>query len=123
MLTDDEERLPRVRFLRPRQEIIPGLWLGDWLSAHNYESLKEDNIFYVLSVVDEDDLAIDPRLMRHHINIDDDESSDLLIHLPPAIAFIQKALESGQGILVHCAAGISAHICTYKSFKKKLLLT
>ncbi|KAG8995332.1 hypothetical protein FRB94_009279 [Tulasnella sp. JGI-2019a] len=107
MSTEDEERLPRVRFGSPRQEIIPGLWLGDRLSAHNYESLKEDNIFYVLSVVDGYDLAIDPRLIRHSINIDDSESSDLLIHLPPAIVFIQKALDSGQGILVHCKAGIS----------------
>ncbi|KAG9003592.1 hypothetical protein FRB93_011010 [Tulasnella sp. JGI-2019a] len=102
-----EERLSRVRSVPSRHEIIPNLWLGGWLSARHYDSLKEDGIFYVLSVLKGDDLGIDPRLTRYQIEIDDVESSDLLIHLPPAVAFIQKALESSQGILVHCAAGIS----------------
>ncbi|KAG8995334.1 hypothetical protein FRB94_009281 [Tulasnella sp. JGI-2019a] len=109
--------------MRPRDEIIPGLWLGDWHSAHDNESLKEDGIFYILSVMQGGALAIDPRFIRYQIEIEDDESSDLLIHLPPAIAFIQKARESGRSILVHCAAGISRSssvVAAYLIFTKNM---
>jgi dual specificity phosphatase 12 len=49
------------------------------------------------------------RFIKYQIPLDDTESADLLVYLPPAIAFIQAALESGKGILAHCQAGMSAY--------------
>ena len=45
--------------------------------------------------------------VRHQINIDDTESSDLLQHFVPAITFIQAELDKNHGVLVHCQAGMS----------------
>ncbi len=41
------------------------------------------------------------------IAVDDCEYDDLLIHLPKACLFVQKAVEEGGRILVHCVMGVS----------------
>lgn len=45
----------------------------------------------------------------HHkvISVPDLPSTDLLKHLPDAVAFIEKGLSSGGSVLVHCMAGVS----------------
>jgi dual specificity phosphatase 12 len=45
--------------------------------------------------------------MKHHIRINDMEDADLLSFLPPAVGFIEKEIEKGRGVLVHCLAGVS----------------
>ena len=45
--------------------------------------------------------------MRHHVDISDVETANLLVHLPGCVDFIRGALEGGGKVLVHCAAGVS----------------
>ena len=44
---------------------------------------------------------------KYHINIDDSADEDVLVHFLPSISFIQKELDKGRGVLVHCQAGLS----------------
>jgi hypothetical protein len=44
------------------------------------------------------------------------ESEDIQVHFTMAIAFIDKALANGSGILVHCQAGISEKVSLYVLF-------
>ncbi|PFH48684.1 hypothetical protein AMATHDRAFT_5592 [Amanita thiersii Skay4041] len=100
-------------------EIIPGLWIGDLPSALNVESLKAHKIFSVLSAmrgrvtVNEASFfliavhAIIRTFIRHQISLDDTEDADVLVHLLPAIHFIQAEMDKGRGVLVHCQAGVS----------------
>jgi dual specificity phosphatase 12 len=39
--------------------------------------------------------------------LDDTEEEDVLVHLIPAISFIQEQLDMDRGVLVHCQAGMS----------------
>jgi len=45
--------------------------------------------------------------IRLQIPIDDLPSEDILTHLPACIAFIERQLRIGRGVLVHCGAGMS----------------
>ena len=45
---------------------------------------------------------------RYQLNIDDSEHEDILVHFLPSISFIQRELDKGRGVLVHCQAGVSA---------------
>ncbi|KAI0079219.1 phosphatases II [Panus rudis PR-1116 ss-1] len=87
-------------------EIIPNLWLGDIRSVENVDQLREKNIRCVVTAM-RGKLAIEETFYQHRIEIDDAEDEDMLPHLVPAITFIQKQLDNGYGVLVHCLAGIS----------------
>ncbi len=44
---------------------------------------------------------------RHHVDLSDEPTSNLLQHLPVCVDFIGKNLDDGRKVLVHCAAGVS----------------
>lgn len=53
-------------------------------------------------------LLISPQTFNKcQINIDDSADEDVLVHFLPSISFIQKELDKGRGVLVHCQAGLS----------------
>ncbi|KAI0792541.1 protein-tyrosine phosphatase-like protein [Abortiporus biennis] len=87
-------------------EIIPNLWIGDINSALQADSLKEKNIHSIVSVI-RGTLSIHETFMKHQIDLDDSQDADVLSHLVSAISFMQKELDKGRGVLVHCQAGIS----------------
>lgn len=105
--------------------IIPNLWIGGIASISDTKRLKANNIQYVLSVM-RGQVPMDPvrgvlfqnlsgclksfaqiGLIRYQVELDDTEYSDLLVHIPPCIAFLEKAMASGKGVIVHCQAGMS----------------
>ncbi|KDQ58506.1 hypothetical protein JAAARDRAFT_34319 [Jaapia argillacea MUCL 33604] len=87
-------------------EIIPGLWVGDMRSALDVENLRANNIRSIVSAM-RGRISINPTFLRYQINLDDDEATDILVHLVPAISFIQTERDKGRGVLIHCQAGIS----------------
>ncbi|KAJ3998375.1 hypothetical protein F5050DRAFT_1567358 [Lentinula boryana] len=87
-------------------EVIPGLWIGGLPSAMDTENLKANKIYSVLSAM-RGKISIHETFVKHQIFLDDSEEEDILIHLLPAIAFIQSELDKGRGVLVHCQAGVS----------------
>ncbi|KAJ3756290.1 hypothetical protein EV360DRAFT_48232 [Lentinula raphanica] len=86
-------------------EVIPGLWIGGLPSAMDTENLKANKIYSVLSAM-RGKISVHETFIKHQILLDDSEEEDILIHLLPAIAFIQSELDKGRGVLVHCQAGI-----------------
>lgn len=83
-------------------EIINGLYLGGASSAQNP---KFQNILNVASEI--------RRATEHdgdhylHIRLRDSESENIKQHFPNTFSFIDKCLNRGENVLVHCAAGIS----------------
>jgi dual specificity phosphatase 12 len=43
----------------------------------------------------------------HRVAVDDTETTNIAEHFVPAANFIDAALQNGQGVLVHCQAGVS----------------
>ncbi|TCD68759.1 hypothetical protein EIP91_009905 [Steccherinum ochraceum] len=79
-------------------QIIENLWLGDLPSALRVEALRRNNIHSIVSAM---------TFVHHQIDIYDTEDTDVLKHFATAIAFIEKELDKGRGVLVHCFAGVS----------------
>lgn len=90
---------------------VPGdlaLFIGGMFTLRRREALQTANITHVLSVLRtplDDDLFKPFKHMA--IQVDDTEDEDLLQHFPASNAFIQQGLDSGGGVLVHCAMGKS----------------
>ncbi|PNS20047.1 Tyrosine-protein phosphatase yvh1 [Sphaceloma murrayae] len=90
---------------------VPGdlnLYIGGLFTLRRKAALKECNITHVLSVLR---LPLDQELFagyKHHVvEVDDVDDENLLQYLPGCITFIQDGLDSGGGVLVHCAMGKS----------------
>ncbi|KAG8733889.1 hypothetical protein FRC12_018716 [Ceratobasidium sp. 428] len=88
-------------------EVIDNLWVGDLGAATSLELLNEAGVKYVVSCM-RGKVRIHETMRRHQIPLDDTEEQDVLSYLPATIAFIQSALASGDGVLIHCMAGMSA---------------
>lgn len=91
------------------------LFIGDALYAENHQSLLDDNIGAILSLGSTrsgrykqfDGIAY------HHISINDVCTAKLNVHFDVAADFIERHIQQGTTVLVHCAAGVSrsAAIC------------
>ncbi|KAI0513095.1 protein-tyrosine phosphatase-like protein [Xylaria bambusicola] len=107
---------------------VGGIWV---LNIESYRNqLLENNITHILSVIKfsfEKWGEEAKRFTHKSIDIDDDESSDLLVHFPAAVRFIDSGLQSETagdeaastpasaslpkpGVYVHCAMGKSRSV-------------
>lgn len=109
-LEDSSMDDPRRLDLDIGQEIgvVPGLYIGGYTAACNYNWLKAQNIKAILSLGTP--LLPNPdspnEFIHKFIFMIDHDSQKLQEHLQPSITFIKENLEHG-GVLVHCGAGIS----------------
>ncbi|GFY38208.1 dual specificity protein phosphatase 3 [Trichonephila inaurata madagascariensis] len=100
-------------------EVYPGIFIGNDISATNLEFLDRSNIGYVLNAahgLDSRMNMIEPMTERQYslrgirflgIPAIDSMSYPIDRHFDEAIHFIREALQSGKNILVHCKQGIS----------------
>ncbi|KAI1324084.1 phosphatases II [Xylariaceae sp. FL0255] len=95
---------------------VGGIWA---LSVTPYrKTLTENHITHVLSVIKYsfENWGEEAKRFKHmSIDIDDDESSDLLGYFPAAVRFIESGLqgegeEAEGGVYVHCAVGKSRSV-------------
>ncbi|KAK2743623.1 tyrosine protein phosphatase yvh1 [Onygenales sp. PD_40] len=90
------------------------LYIGGIMALSNKAALKRANITHIVSVLrltpEEEKFSSFEHLQ---IPVDDVADEDILAHFPSTNAFIKSGLESGGGVLVHCAMGKSrsASIC------------
>jgi len=89
-------------------EIIPNLYLGNIKAASNIHFLKDNNVTHILTVA----VNIEPRFPLSGIEykiipIWDESTENIIRHFSDTYIFIDKAIKSGNTVLVHCAAGVS----------------
>ncbi|GFS70213.1 dual specificity protein phosphatase 3 [Nephila pilipes] len=100
-------------------EVYPGIFIGNEMSASNLEFLRRYNIGYVLNAahgLDSSLNMIEPLLEKDYalngikflgIPAIDIMSYPINQHFEQSIEFIREGLQSGKNVLVHCKQGIS----------------
>ena len=121
---DEDDELTDARTM---QEVIPGLWIGDYQAAQDHNLLQKRNIVCVVSasrsslplptclhplisrsftVRQEYEAA--PGVNMRRVAVDDTDRSNIIEHFVPTAEFIRAALARNDGaVLVHCQAGVS----------------
>jgi dual specificity phosphatase 12 len=85
-----------------------GLWLGDITASENIEALNKHKISHILTILDYQPTHIDKNRTYLYIHADDFQSTDLLTNeFEKCFQFIDKAIEEGHQVLIHCHAGVS----------------
>lgn len=111
-----------IEFVQPEEyselnEVIKNLYITNYYTANNEELLKSYNIKNVVSLY--------PNLLSQdfnqlYIEIDDVISANIEQYFQKSYDFIDKALENGERVVVHCHMGISrsSSIVIYYLMKK-----
>ncbi|BGP24976.1 tyrosine protein phosphatase yvh1 [Rhodotorula toruloides] len=90
----------------PMQEVLPGLWIGDYNASQDHDLLKEHDISCIVSGMRQE-YAAAPGIDLHRVSVDDTDSTNIIEHFLPTADFIDAALSREQNVLVHCQAGVS----------------
>lgn len=85
--------------------IVPGVYLSGVDCVHE-SILDQYNIKYVISVMNNPPI-LSSKYKQLCIRINDDYSAVIRPYFEEAHEFINKAINSGENILIHCYAGIS----------------
>ena len=99
--------------------VLPCLWLGDIEASQDFESLAENKIHYIISILAQKEFPVPT---THHllITLNDGEPFTPEI-LDKGVTFIKKAINQNEGILVHCMAGISRSTTLISAYLMKEL--
>lgn len=88
------------------QQVFPGLFIGSFHPASDAALMTAAGITHVCCCID-----VSPRFPKQFAYLtlaaDDNAGFDISVFFAKAFAFIDSALRSGGGVLVHCGAGIS----------------
>lgn len=88
-------------------QVHPQVWIGTADSAEDEELLAQEGISVVLNVARECDYKLDaPMTKLIKIGIDDGKLSNVGV-FEKAAEVIAGAVDNGDNVLVHCAAGVS----------------
>lgn len=88
-------------------EIVPGLYLGDFASASNKDTLQKHGFTHVVTAI----LGVDEMFPNDFkyltLPLRDVRTEDIYSVFPESYTFIREALNSNGKVLVHCMAGAS----------------
>jgi protein-tyrosine phosphatase len=92
-----------MHLIMPSSGSVGALYLGSMTAVNDADLLQEHRISHLVQVLD---IAWLPAARAgfecYRIDIRDSTSADLRPHLESACSYIDKALRSGQNVLVHC---------------------
>jgi len=107
-------------------EVCPGsrLFLGAQEAATNREGLAANKVRHILNVATGIPNAFPDDYTYLSVPMRDDEETKLQPNLQLCLDFIDQALASGGGVLVHCNAGVSRSasvVIAYLMYKQRIL--
>jgi len=93
----------------PARRVKPyNLWIGSQQDSTNRDAATRHNIGLVVNCTRTLPFKI-PNVAKYRVPVDDTpaDAPIMAVHLPEAVAIIDEHLLDGQGVLVHCHAGVS----------------
>lgn len=92
----------------PAKQIVPGLWIGSEGDSRNASFFKKHGIRFIVNATGNIPMRHPADVTAYRVPVDDhpDQNDLMLRHLPIVVVAIDDVLKHGQGVLVHCRAGM-----------------
>lgn len=105
----------------PAKEIVRNLWIGSAGDARSNAFYKRHNIRLVVNATANIPAKSSVEVIRVPVNDHPDENQTMLDHFPIVVVAIDDVLRYGNGVLVHCRAGMqrsAAVVAAYLMWKR-----
>lgn len=107
-------------------KIIDNLYLGNYIAAYNMDLLNILKVKAIVNCTNEVGNLNSNKFIYLKLFLNDTPDENILNHFDSTADFIHNFIKSNQGILVHCAAGVSrsatitiAYLMKYHKLKLK----
>eukprot|EP01138_Halocafeteria_seosinensis_P016459 gb/GECG01016790.1/.p1 GENE.gb/GECG01016790.1/~~gb/GECG01016790.1/.p1 ORF type:complete len:156 (+),score=11.83 gb/GECG01016790.1/:1-468(+) len=101
-------------------QILDNLYVGGLEAAQDWEFITHKNIKYILNTTKQPSNGFmltgipnyyesNPQITYKRCPLDDDLNTEIKMHIPDCVEFINEGLRHG-GVLIHCAAGVSRSV-------------
>ena len=117
--------LCNYKLINHKHEIIPNLWLGDYKSSQDIDSLENNNIQLIINLSKNLIFIKNNKITKYRIPIRDNLSKEsnigMIAHFDKAYKLIDDALQNNKSVLIHCRAGVqrAATLTALYLMKKK----
>ena len=89
-------------------QILPGIYLGNYINANNLEEIRRLRINYILNCASDIKINNLPTDVKYcHLDMIDSPQLNIFQYFGKAFAFIESARKNNCNILIHCKLGIS----------------
>ncbi len=88
-------------------QIVDGLYLGDICAAHSLPTMKKHKIDSIVNMCINCPNKLEADIETKHLGIRDAVDENLMSVLHLAIEYIDKQIEFGRRVFIHCKAGVS----------------
>lgn len=107
----------------PAKQIVPNLFIGSEGDSANPSFFQKHNIRLVVNASKNIPFRAPAEVRTYRVPVDDhpDENGVMLSHLPVVVLTMDEILSYGQGVLVHCRAGMqrsAAVVAAYLMWSK-----
>ncbi|QRV72636.1 Dual specificity phosphatase, catalytic domain [Ceratobasidium sp. AG-Ba] len=96
--------------------IVPGLYLSSLSAASNAEALGALQMTHILTILDFPVEFQGWSGKRLVIKLADAVDSDLLVKFDECVQFIERAIQGGGNVLVHCNQGLSRSVTVVAAY-------
>lgn len=105
-------------------KVAEGLYVGSLHTLSSPRDLENHNITHVISLLRDNVKDMSEYGFHHlHVKIDDDDEEDIMKYFAETNRFIEQARAQGNGVLVHCIAGISRSVTVAVAYLLKKAYT
>lgn len=88
------------------EEVIPGIFIGDYAASQDFNHLKNNKIYHLVSAMRQK-YDTPTEFTVHRVLVDDVPTANIISSFESTNYFIRQALDKGGKVLVHCQAGQS----------------